>query len=338
MSLDPMTRHLWPLLLTCACDPNFTVSRGDLGPFRIAGVGVTTAADGSTVASAALWSGLGLYHEVSPTLRWTLDGQELGEGYDVAVPGEGTLGLTATDADGTSLTAVVTVAAPPPPTRLSRAAVTLESDLSLEARRAAPAVEVADTVEEGEVARLSLAFEPVPETAYTASWLMAGGLGTALEVEDTAADLFAEEITWEDGEVAERLPDGPGVYHSLALIRDGAGSNAWVWADAAFGAPGAYLRHEGRLLPLDQADGATVATEAASAGWARATLIASEDAAGVALTDAAAVPEVDGQPDLSAQDALSCAPADQPFRLAWLAEGRCALSDVIGATVLLEVW
>ena len=62
MVSGPMTRPsplLLPLLLT-ACDPNFTVSHEDLGPFRVAGIGVALDADGEKVASAAVWSGLGL--------------------------------------------------------------------------------------------------------------------------------------------------------------------------------------------------------------------------------------------------------------------------------------
>lgn len=334
----PLPLPVVAAVLATACDPNFTVAHGDLGPARIAGLGVTLGADGERVAAAALWSGLGLYHEAPPTLRWTLDGQDLGEGYDVVVPGSGQLGLEATVAGGQALSAVVTVASPPPATALTRYGVDLGEDLSLTARRAAAATEVADTVEGGQAARLSLSFLSDAAAAYSTSWLLSEGRGTALEVDDTSADVLAEEITWDEGEVEQRLPVDAGLFHSLALIRDGAGSGAWVWADAAIGAPGSWLRHEGRLLALDQPDAAEVAAAASAAGWALVTLAESDDEAGLKVSDAVAAPEVDGQPDLSSADRLACAPADAPFRLAWIAEGRCPRPDVIGAAVLLEVW
>ena len=99
-----------PLILgLAACQEPFSVNRRELGPFRIAAVGVV---DG--VASAALWSGLGLYHDERPSLTWTLDGAPLGEGFDVAVPAEGgQLGLTVTAPDGRVYVAEVTARAAP---------------------------------------------------------------------------------------------------------------------------------------------------------------------------------------------------------------------------------
>ena len=81
------------MLLACA-EP-FDVQRDVLGPFRITAIGVE---DG--VARAAIWSGEGMVHASSPRLAWTLDGEELGEGYEVAVDGGGELGLVVTAADG----------------------------------------------------------------------------------------------------------------------------------------------------------------------------------------------------------------------------------------------
>lgn len=331
--------RITPLALTLlvGCDPNFTVTRGDLGPFRIAGMGVIEGDGGAWIASASVYSGEGLYHELSPTLAWTLDGEALGEGYDVVVPGPGLLGLAATSPEGEVLIGEVTAAAPPPALTVARYAVTLD-DLSLEARRAATATEVDDAVADGQAARLILQAQQESIAGYTGSWMLCEGRGTALELDDASVDLLAEEVTWDDGVVEAREPVDPGLFHALALLRDGAGGNAWSWVDAAIGIEGPLLRHEGRLLPLSQADGADAAERARAAGWALATLEASGDEAGVALVEVTASPEVDGGPDLSGQDSVACAPEGQPFRLAWLAEGRCALSDLIGARVLLEVW
>lgn len=49
------------LLLLAGCHADFTVNRQDLGPFRIAAVGVV---DGR--AAAAVWSGLDLYTQQEP--------------------------------------------------------------------------------------------------------------------------------------------------------------------------------------------------------------------------------------------------------------------------------
>lgn len=76
------------MLLLLACAEPFDVRRQDLGPLRIAAVGVV---DGR--ASAAVWSGEGMGHATAPQLTWTLDGDELGTGWDVAVAAPGTLEL-----------------------------------------------------------------------------------------------------------------------------------------------------------------------------------------------------------------------------------------------------
>ena len=129
-----------------------------------------------------------------------------------------------------------------------------------------------------------------------------------------------------------------GISPVLALVYDGEGANRWIWFDAAIGIDTPLIRHEGRLLALTQADGAEVASAAQQSGWLVATLSRSDDAIGVALSEATALPATDEGPDLSLQSTLSCAPSDTPFRMAWLAEGRCIRDDVDGATVILEVW
>lgn len=95
------------MLLLLACAEPFDVRRQDLGPFRIAAVGVV---DG--VAAAAVYSGAGMGHEQAPTLSWSLDGEALGEGWDVPVSGGDELELRVDSAAGHSASARVSVAAP----------------------------------------------------------------------------------------------------------------------------------------------------------------------------------------------------------------------------------
>lgn len=310
-----------PLLLgLAACQEPFSVNRRELGPFRIAAVGVI---DG--VASAALWSGVGLYHDAPPTLRWTLDGAPLGEGFDVAVPAEGgLLGLTVTAPDGAVYVAEVTArAAPIAAPEVARAAVDLSGALDLDARRAALAESVSGSVAEGDATRLTLEGDGVADLTWR--WMSAGGLGSLLELDPGVADVLAEELEFEDGALLSRAPTGPGIYPQLALGLDGAGGNRWVWADAAIGVTTPLLRHEGRLIPADAE---------APPGLVAATARLSDDVVGLTLTEVAPATEDD-----IAGMFLPCAPSPgEPFRLAWLAEGRCVRADLDGVRVVLEVF
>ncbi|MBK9364721.1 MAG: hypothetical protein IPN01_00130 [Deltaproteobacteria bacterium] len=310
-----------PLLLgLAACQEPFSVNRRELGPFRIAAVGVV---DG--VASAALWSGLGLYHDERPSLTWTLDGAPLGEGFDVAVPAEGgQLGLTVTAPDGGVYVAEVTArAAPIAPPSVTRAAVDLSGAVDLAARRDVLAESVSGSVAEGEATRLGLTGVGVEELTWR--WMSAGGLGSLLELDPGVADVLAEELEFEDGVLLNRSPTGPGLYPQLVLGLDGLGGNLWVWADAAIGVTTPLLRHEGRLIPADAE---------APPGLVAGTVALSDDLVGLTLIDVAPATEDD-----IAGTFLSCAPSPgEPFRLQWLAEGRCLREDLDGERVVLEVF
>ncbi len=298
------------LLLLCACQGPFAEDRHDLVGFRIAGVGV---ADG--VARAAVWSGEGPWHTESPTLSWSLDGVLLGEGFDVAVPGEGELALTATSATGEERTAVVDVRESGGALSVSRQAVVIDGK-TLEERRAVEGVSIDTAAATGEGVRLTLATLDDDETAR---WMSAGG--TVMEVETDAADFLAEDIVLDDGELISRTDAGDGRYALLALVIDGLGGNRWLWVDAAVGGDDILLRHEGRLVAADAV---------AEPGLIAATLV-EDPVSGVALADVAPVT------DTSEQDALPCFPT-APASLSWISEGRCGLSEVLGARVVLEVW
>ncbi|MCK6524014.1 hypothetical protein L6R49_21615 [Myxococcota bacterium] len=276
------------------------------------------------VASAALWSGVGLYHDERPTLEWTLDGAPLGEGYDVVVPAEGgLLGLRVITPEGSELLAEVTAQeAPIAPPIVTRAAVDLSGDLDLDARRKVFAESVNGSVPEGKAARLTLSGDGVD--GLTWRWMRAAGLGSLLELDPGVADVLAEDIVFDDGVLVSRTPTGPGLYPQLALGLDGLGGNRWIWVDAAIGVTTPLLRHEGRLVPADAE---------APPGLVAGTVVLTDDLVGLTLTDVAPATEDD-----IAGTFLPCAPTPgAPFRLAWLAEGRCVRADLDGARVVLEV-
>jgi hypothetical protein len=309
------------LLMLGGCQGPFSVERHDLGPFRIAAMGVE---DG--VARAAVWSGEGMYHSEPLSLAWTLDGVALGEGFDVQVIGAGALGLTATAADGESRQGEVTVAEAAPAFAFTRSAVDLGDDLSLEARTSASETEVTTTVTLEQAMRLRLSFGTQDASALSTRWMTADGQGSLLEVDAFAADVLAEELAWDDGELVDRTPLNAGVYPQLALVIDGAGSNRWQWIDAGFGLEGSWMRHEGRLLPWDGAG------DPPTSGLVALTLGAVDPLLGPAPSGMEAVT------DLAQQDVLACAPAGLPFLFSWIAEGRCSLTEVDGARVVVEVW
>lgn len=302
-----------PLLLLCACQVPFEINRKDLGPFRVAAIGVEGGG-----ARAAVWSGLGLYHEQSPTLEWSLDGAPLGEGYAVVVPGAGRLALVATSPDGLVAEATVTVAEPPPAPTVARAAVGPIDDPSIEARLALDEQPVDAAVPEGQALRLRLSNI---EAGYSLHWMSALGMGTTLELSEDAADVLAEELVFDDGVLASRTPVEPGLFHQLALLYDGAGSNRWVWIDGAIGVDGPFARQGERLIPVD--------SELSPGLWAFD--VALEDSVeGIALSNPEAVD------DLSAMT-LSCGAPGEPFQLHWVAEGRCPRPALDGARVVLEI-
>ncbi|MDG1483034.1 MAG: hypothetical protein P8R54_25815 [Myxococcota bacterium] len=298
-------------LLLAACQEPFSEDRHDLVGFRIVGIGVE---DG--VAKAAVWSGEGPWHEQTPTLSWALDGEPLGEGFEVTVPAEeGVLSLTATSASGEERTAVVDVRSSGGALTVARQAVVIDG-LTLEERRAVTGSNIETAAQAGEAVRLTLSTLSDVESAR---WMSAGG--TIMELEADTADFLAEDIVIDDGELISREDAGVGRYPLLALVIDGQGGNRWLWTDAAVGSSELLLRHEGRLVVSDAA---------AEPGLIAATLI--EDAiGGVGLSDVVPVT------DTAEQDDLPCIPA-VPMSLSWIAEGRCARADVLGARVVLEVW
>jgi len=296
------------------CQEPFGINRHDLGPFRIAAVGVV---DG--VATASVWSGHGLFHDEPIELAWYTNDELLGIGWEVEAPTTGTLLLEVSAASHSCKTATVSVGDAPNVLEFDRAAVNLGNDLSLQSRRDQEATEVQTTVASGEAVRLSA---PDLDPNLTLRWMIANGEGTILELEQNTADFLAEDVVFDGTQVEERTPLDDGVYHVLALAMDGLGGNRWTWVDAAVGSDDPLIRHNNRLLPID------VDT---STGLIAATLTHEDSITGIGFES------VESVENLEEQDALSCGLPNTPFELSWLADGRCIRSEVVGARVVMEV-
>lgn len=300
-----------------ACAPPFDVARKDLGPFRIAAMGVHEG-----VAHAAVWSGQGMAHAQAPSLAWSLDGEPLGEGSDLALPEDAVDGalleLVATSATGEQAQALLTLLDSTQDLQVQRAAIEVGEDLSLTTRRELPPLETQHAAD-GQAVRVSL-----ENARGSLRWMSASGLGTVLELSETQADVLADEVVFENEEgawvVAERELGEPGIYHQLVLDLDPELGNRWAWVDVAVGVDEPLIEHFGRLIPGEVTS---------DAGLMQVTLRA---VSGDLELEALSPVE-----DLSTQDTLDCAPADQAFRLDWVAEGRCGLDALDGATVVLEI-
>lgn len=300
-----------------ACAPPFDVARKDLGPFRIAAMGVH---EGQ--AHAAIWSGEGMAHAQAPTLSWSLDGEELGQGSALVLPEDAqdgaVLELVATSVGGDVAQGSLTLVRSTQDLQVHRAAIEVGEDLSLATRRELPALD-AQHATQGQGVRVTL-----ENARGSLRWMSAAGLGTVLELSETQADVLADEVVFENEEgawvVAERELGEPGIYHQLVLDLDAEQGNRWAWVDVAIAVEDPLIQHFGRLIPGELTS---------EAGLMQATV---RGDSGQLELDALSAVE-----DLSTQDELDCAPAGQAFRLDWVAEGRCGLDELDGATVVLEI-
>jgi len=314
------------VLLVVGCDPEFEVHRGELGPFRVAGLGVEKTPEMECPqATAMVWSGLGAYHDVHPGLSWSMEGVLLGEGYGVEVCGAGLLELEAVSTDGGSVQHAQVRVELPEVWEFQRESVGVLESVGLDDRLAQTGEPVTDVVEQGTVARVRLAGL---SDDYEVHWMTPSGGGAALSLDRVSADVFPENLAG-DGDLSERdmvLGCEAGcVLGHLALAVNGDGGNGWSWVETAHGLESGLLRHEGWLLEA----GLPPETR-----WASVTLRVDDDSArGFSFEDWQALEEAD-------ESLLNpgCGIAGKPFELDWIVEGRCTRTELDGLTIVLEAW
>ncbi len=312
----------WLLVLGVGCADPFTVERHRLGPPRLAALGVDNG-----FARAAVWSGEGPFHTVAPQLVWSVDGEEVGEGFGVAVPDAGVLSVAVTFPSGDSVDGVVDIG------EWRSFDLTLahgEAPASLERQdRAKVAVgEAVDgAVDAGQLVRL-VSTSPA---GVTLRWMLDRADWTVLELDAVTADVVAAAVVYDDGVIDRATPGDGGVGTGMVLAVDGAGGNGWKWWDIVFDDEGPWLWTNGRALRVTSED----ANLAASASHVVVTLWADPSApGGVQVTELAVGGQLED--DLQTAPGPACAVAGRPFSLDYLAEGRCALSEIDGLRVVLE--
>ncbi len=326
----PALLSFWSLL---ACQDPFAEDRHDLASFRIAGVSGSTDASGSTRLRAAVWSGLGAWHDVPPVLGWSAPGDTtvtaLGEDATLAFAVPGSVDLTAEAATGSAEVGTETAqldlaagAVAPPISGFVREAVDLDithiGDPIATREAVAPTSDV--PVVPGSAVRLTLGVAD----GTTVHWMGTGGQFAELDYRTT--DWFAGTATFSSSNAVTSTTNiDPGVYTLLALVIDGAGDNSWYWIDVDVddaATPGPMLYTAGRILPVDLTE--------PSAGFYAATVAEAASTAGVTLTNVAPVADASASPALCGNDAGAA------FDFGPMVEGWCPRGDMIGHSVVLN--
>jgi hypothetical protein len=324
------------VLALLACQEPFGTDRHDLVGYRIAAVAAPV--DGGIVRPrAAIVHDGRLWSDEPVPMRWSwvsdpeeAPGELIAEGPAPEIPlQDGWLALEADFPDGTDVAVVEVESAE----AVAIGAITLSTvELSVDDvtalqlaqdSRAGLDATAADFVPPGGFARLEAAVTG-PEPMLR--WMASGGAW--FELDRTTADWAAGDLRVDDDEVirGETLADGPVTVLALALGTTG--NNDFHAREIWVGAPpeGFYTASQRWLASRVP-------------GPVRAKLIA-DDAAptGLALEEAVAVDPAD-LPDVDpyGTEALPCAvPVSGPFDPSWLADQRCARSQVVGATVVIE--
>ena len=300
------------------CQEPFAEDRHDLAAFRIAAVSAETDGDGVSTLTAAVWSGLGPWHDTMPTLDWSSAGERAtGEGAVLSIDFPGSVDLTASSADATETARLDLDHAVVPPViaGFTRQAVDLDISRLADPVDDRAAVTPTDDVPiaVGSAVRLTL---DVPDDIVV-HWMATGGQFSELDTHTT--DWFAGTAVLKDNAVDSTASIDPGIYTLLALAFDSAGANSWFWLDVAVETDGPMLYPAGRIFPVE--------AEPGGGPWT-ADIAESADPAGVALENLRAASD--------SQVALCGNDADAPFDFGHVAEGWCARSDVIGQSVRLD--
>ena len=308
------------LLLLVACQDPFPEDRHDLAGFRLVAVQATPVDTGLAVR-AFVYSGLGMWHLAPPEVTWTA-GSATATGPTATLPVTTPVDIEVVATDGVSTeSGIYRLAADPVPPVVSswtRATVPLTIDdvVTPIDERAAIAVGVDAPVAPGDGLRLALS---VREPDTTTHWMSTAG--DFAELDATTTDWFAGTAVLDDNEIESTVMLDGGVQSVVALTFDGAGGNSWLTLDAAVAVLGSRLLVGGRVFPVDAEPGDGL--------WA-VTPVATDDAAGIALTD---VSPVD---DSSLAEAACGLPAATPFDFDTLAEGWCGRDDVVGARLVVR--
>ena len=297
-------------LVGVGCAAPFEMDRHHIQDFRILHAYVHEG-----VADAVVWSGKGPHHQESPKLRWYIEETLCAEGFSVEVPYAEEYRLEVDNGEDI-LQAIVPYGTKNDVRSLSRSqwTPTEDQDYSIEARNAMPTESVARNVSQGKAARLSL--QPDDEL-QTLRWSAAGG--SILELSTYETDLFFDQLVFEEGTLVSKSTGTQHDIHVFALQLDNNNGSAYQWIDVHFGEEERVM-HQEMMLPLAQSFAET--------GLISTEIVVEDGVLRFVATEL--VEEVE-------TTALPCMQGEELFQLSWLRQGRCALNELQGHRLTLEV-
>ena len=304
-----------------ACADPFTVDRHDLLSPRILGVRLV-----DNVYEVQVWNGVGVYHEVTPTVEWLSDNDEvvcLGVQctIDEVVPQY----VRYTDLLGGVHDAVFTVQQSGFSLRPIWSSLPEDTAFDLDVRENTEGTPV-ETGFGASAMRIAMSIENVSTDSLGVSkmrWMTAQGLGSFLELSALESDFFRADITMDRDEVIANVPQDHAHAAVFGLHIDGTGHNQWTWMDVWY-----------ETRPIIQSQHRWLAISEVPADWVSgdivlATLSWDSNQGDWILTDPELTTDIPISPACVGSEPI-------PFDWSALELGICTIEDVDGMRVALE--
>ena len=304
-----------------ACVDPFTVDRHDLLNPRILGVRLV-----DNVYEVQVWNGVGVYHEVTPTVEWLSDNDEvvcLGVQCvaDDVIPNR----VRYIDTLDAVHDAVFNVQQSEFSLRPSWFSLPEDIDFDLDVREDTEGTFVESGLGTSAM-RISMSIESDGTDFLDESkmrWMTAKGAGTFLELSAMESDFFRADITMDRDEVIANVPQDHDHATVFGLHIDGTGYNQWAWMDVWY-----------ETRPIIQSQNRWIAISEVPADWE------SGDTVLVTLSwDATQGDWLLTDPELTTDIPFSpaCVGSEPiPFDWSALELGLCTIEDVDGVRVALE--
>ena len=303
-----VTMRVFFAFFLVSCAEPFAFDRHHLQDIRILEANVQ---DG--VADAVIWSGEGPFHSYSPILRWHVEDVLVAEGFGVAVPEADVYQLEVESEAGDILYADVVSGYALDELSITRMRWTEDSisDFSLASRNNVSLVD--EELVEGSVSRLL-----VEGRAEEARLRWSSDAGSILETSIDSTDVFRDHLIFKEGELVGREEGKQDTIHVFLLAIDGSGGSVYKWIDLQYNA----------LIEPKYLDEKIVALPSDLQGLVQVDIVRTAD--GYSFENVISVEE-------APQDIPHPCMESVLMNLDWIRSGRCALTDIDGISVVLEL-